>query len=344
MPPKLNSAQAAYAQKMMQSMGGDAMKGLLNSKKLKKAAKKMGNPMMEKIAGNKNITDAIMENKEMTSEIMKTMSSVKEPTNPEEMTKIMSEIMSNEVIMTGMMDTSSKVLKEIQEDKDMADWFQTSVGEWIDVVKDDPEIAQKMQEMQKLLPKRDEIAKSIRCGIVLYGDAEREAAWIKEFSFEMAQSFISQVPSSMKIMLDSKASLGDTGADAIVVLCSNIATNITKEMLPALQEYDENVFTAVKDTFKTHGKEVKSRNTFFLPFGCAFAVGSTDESRAIRRIVFAPSNPTQEARALGAAATLCEMKGWKRVAIYSPSLSASPKHIEWPENIDKKGDYTIICK
>lgn len=344
MAPKLNTAQAAYAQKMMQSMGGDAIKGLLKSKKLKKAAKKMGQPMMEKMATNKNITDSIIENKEMTDEIIKTMSGMKDPTNPAEMTKLMSEIMSNQVIMTGMMNTSSKVLKEIQQDKDMSEWFQGSINDWIEVVKEDPEMAKKMNEMKDLFPNSDILARSIKCGFMLYGDPAKEAEWIRNFSFEIAQSFMSQAPVDVKMMLDSKSSLETSEADALIVLCSNLASEITPEHLPSIASYDETTFSAAQDTFRTMGKEVKSKNTHFLPFGCAFAVGSTDTSKTVRRLVFAPSNGAQQGRALGAAATLCEMKGWKRVALYSPSLTDSPQNIVWPDNVETKSDYVIVCK
>jgi len=343
MPPKMNPAQAAYAQKMMQSMGGDAMKGLLKSKKLKKAAKKMGDPMMEKIAGNKNITDAIIENREMTDEIVKKITEMKEPSNPEEITKIMGDIMSNEVIMTGMMDTSSKVLKEIQDDKDMAGWFQTQVGEWVDVVNDDPEIAKNMEKFKDIIPNKESVISGVRCGLILYGDPGRETDLIKQYSFEMAQAFVGK-QHNVTIMLESRPHREDTNADAMIVLCSNVASNITRQVLECVSDYDENVFTAAQDTFKTFGKEVKSRNTHFLPLGCAFAVGSMDDTKRVRRLVFAPSNDAQESRALGAAAALCEMKQWKKVALYTPSIKSPPQNIEWPSIIDKKNDYTIICK
>lgn len=347
MASRPNSAQLAYAQKMMASMGSDQMKKLMGSKKLKKMAKKMkvDNSIAELVT-NKSITDAVVENKVLTSKIGEILEASKGDKPEEMVTNIMTKLMNDQSIVTSMMETSQKVLEEVAKDEKLNSAFTKQIESMMGVAEDmfatsesDPEVKKMFEsfsEMSQSLDFLSDATKEARCSVRLQG--ENRQRFIRSAIMSTIQSIVSK--QAVFHVMDS----GEGECDAVVVLCECTSGGVSRERLPLIADYDDVVFEAALDTFKTHGKHVKARDEWFLPFGCAFACGSTDESKAVRRLIFAPSNRQNQARALGAAFQLAYEKSWTKLLVFSDCLEGDVFEVRWPTTVNRPGSYVIISE
>ncbi len=338
-----------------------------NQKKIKKMAKKMSkksnNPMFEKLASNEKITSEMMKNKQLTEGLVKTISEVD---NVEELqvqgskaqTQLIQKIMSDESIVTGMMETSSSVLSEIIKDDDLSGWFETQIKDWTDTIAEGGESegdgGGSTSTPGGLFDVKQLMSSINLCVFLVSDDAPRLKKLANKFAMGVTQKLMSDSPQDVTYMLEPRPHTQlclDTAdnIDACVIVCGTLASSLSGLLGTHFPDQKDYIYNAAFDTYTSHGVFNARRKTHYMPVGTAFVIGSTSAKAGVRRFIFAPSNSLKsQDRALGAAFAVAQTHEWKRVCVMLDTLDAQTTqfNIDWPihKEFKDENEFIIVCK